>query len=202
MRMAVALYVTGISTQKVHPECPPRAGTLIWREKKDRPRMSKLERLISSVDDLERMLSEGLLREEVVPRDPRIRTIALTLMELIRGLAITQVQRLRGSKKWRDDARELRVTADRVQATLLEVYNLDLVTPLVAALQGVARHVEGLPERHLPGQPETTDALESALGSAQLALERFQASGEWLLQQLARQAVLLCEGSTATQLSD
>jgi hypothetical protein len=28
MRMAVALYVMGISTPKVHPEFPPRAGTL------------------------------------------------------------------------------------------------------------------------------------------------------------------------------
>jgi len=26
--MAVAFYVTGISTQKVHPEFPPRTGTL------------------------------------------------------------------------------------------------------------------------------------------------------------------------------
>jgi hypothetical protein len=28
MRMAVALYVTGISTPEVHPEFPPRCGTL------------------------------------------------------------------------------------------------------------------------------------------------------------------------------
>jgi len=28
MRMAVALYVTGISTPEVHPEFPPRPGTL------------------------------------------------------------------------------------------------------------------------------------------------------------------------------
>jgi len=28
LRMAVALYVTGISTPKVHPESPPLPGTL------------------------------------------------------------------------------------------------------------------------------------------------------------------------------
>jgi hypothetical protein len=162
----------------------------------------KLRFLISAVNDLERMLSAGLPREEVVPRDPGIRTISLTLMELMRGLASTQLQRLRGSRIWRNDARELRVAADRVQGTLLEVYNLDRLIPVLAALQGVARHVEGLPEPPLPAQPVTSDALESALESAQLALEHFQASGEWLLEQLARQAVLLCEGSTATQVSD
>jgi len=32
MRMAVALYVTGISTPEVHPEFPPRRGTLTSTE--------------------------------------------------------------------------------------------------------------------------------------------------------------------------
>jgi len=29
--MAVAIYVTGISTPDVHPEFPPLLGTLTWR---------------------------------------------------------------------------------------------------------------------------------------------------------------------------
>jgi len=29
MRMAVAFYVTGISTPEVHPESPPLVGTLV-----------------------------------------------------------------------------------------------------------------------------------------------------------------------------
>jgi hypothetical protein len=45
MRMAVALYVTGISTPEVHPEFPPLLGTLTqppaWETPGQRPDLDK-----------------------------------------------------------------------------------------------------------------------------------------------------------------
>lgn len=169
---------------------PGQIGAMPNSNEEATPPEWKLQFAISMVGNVLRPVLGDL------PEDPRVRGVVVTLSETIHHLALAHIERLRGEKGWEARAREAWRTTASVERTVVLYHDVPPFDGLATIELSVESVADGLMNA---SGTEQEKQRRSAVELAVLAKNQLEGTSGPYLKAAARGALLLAEGSFATQ---